>query len=159
MGAGVAIIPVVTHLLVVKLSPTEKSIPLRWYLIAVLLFAAQLGSASNILQADNWWTKKHSWIDPQIGHILNQDSQPLVVVNGLWPTDLGDVLAISFMVDQDVRFLLNQSSAAIELPVGNSNVYWFHQTYWDFMESGSGQQYQATEVVPYFLWRMDIDEP
>jgi uncharacterized membrane protein len=159
MAASVAIIPVVAHLLVVKLSPAEKSMPLGWYLIAVLLLAAQLGSAINILQADNWWTKKHSWIDPQIGHVLNQDSHPLVVVNGLWPTDLGDVLAISFMVDQDVRFLLHQSPAAIELPVGTSNVYWFHQTYWDFIESENGKQYQATEVVPYFLWRIDIDEP
>lgn len=159
MSANVAIIPVVAHLVVEKISPKEKKVSLSWYLVAALLLVAQLGSAINILQADNWWTKKHSWIDPQIGHILDQESDPLLVVNSLWPTDLGDVLAISYMVHQDVRFLLYQPPAVVMLPVGNSNAYWFHQTYWDFIESGTEKQYQATEVVPYFLWRIDIDNP
>jgi len=121
--------------------------------------AAQIGSAFNIIWAENWWTKKHSWIDPQIGHALNQGSQPLLIVNGLWPTDLGDVLAISFMVNKDVKFMLFQTPTLVDLPKEFSNIYWFHQTYFDSIESESGKQYQATEVVPYFLWRIDNDTP
>jgi uncharacterized membrane protein len=155
VSANVAIIPVVTHLLVEKLSIPRAKPALIWYLVTALLLAAQLGSAYNILWAETWWTKKHSWIDPQIGHVLNQANHPLLIVNGLWPTDLGDVLAISLMVNQDVSFMLHQTPATIELPEGFSNIYWFHQTYWDFIESESGKQYQATEVVPYFLWRID----
>ena len=155
VSANVAIILVIAYLLVEKLSESRAIPPYRWHLITMLLLVAQLGSAINIVQAETWWTKKISWIDPQIGHVLNQESHPVLIVNGLWPTDLGDVLAISYMVDKDVNFLLYQTPEIEELPVGFSNIYWFHQTYWDFLDSENGNQFQATEVIPYFLWRID----
>ena len=155
VSANVAIVPVVAYLLVEKLSIPRAKLSLKWYLITILLLGAQLGSAFNILRAETWWLKKHSWIDPQIGHVINQSSQPLLVVNGLWPTDLGDVLAISYMVDRNVKFLLYPSPATVELPTDFTDVYWFHRTYQKFIDSENGNQYQAIEVVPYFLWRLD----
>lgn len=155
VGANVAIIPVMAHLLVQKLTMPRASPPPRWCLVTALLLAAQLGSALNIMGSETWWTKKLSWIDPQIGHVLNLESHPLLIVNGLAPTDLGDVLALSYMADQDVSFRLYRESAIVEPPSGFSNIFWFHQTYWNFLESEGGRQFHATEVVPYFLWRLD----
>jgi uncharacterized membrane protein len=153
--ASVAIIPVVAHLLVEKLSSPKENPFSRWYLLTALLLIAQLGSGTNILLAETWWTKRLTWNDPQVVHVLNQESHPLLVVYGLAPTDLGDILALSEMVDQDVCFRLYKKSASVELPTGFSNIYWFHQTYIHFFDSERGKQYRAMEVVPYLLWRID----
>lgn len=158
-SANVAIILVITHLIVDKLSIPREKTPYHWYLITAFLIAAQLGSAFNILMAETWWNKKLSWINPQIVQVLNQDSHPLLIVCQPTPTDLGDVLALSAMVDQDVMFKLCQKPAIGELPSGFSNIYWFHETYKNFIYSENGRQYQATEVVPYFLWRIDNYKP
>lgn len=155
VSTNVVIISIVAHLLDNKLVSSKKITQSKWYLITALLIGTQLISVFNILSAETWWIKKHSWIDPQIGHVINQDNHPLLIANGLWPTDLGDILSISFMVDQDVRFKLYREQTTIEWPEGFSNVYWFHQTYLGFIESQSGKEYQATEVVPYFLWRLN----
>lgn len=155
VSANVTIIIVVVYLLVSKLSMPGITSPVIWYLITASLFATQISSTINILLSETWWTKRLTYNDPGVGHVLNQDSNPLLIVYGLAPTDLGDVLALSYSVDEDVRFQLYQGTAVEELPVGFSNIYWFHQTYRDFINSEGGKQYQPVEVVPYLLWRID----
>lgn len=157
VGANSVIVPVVAHVLVSKLSISSPTSPFKWKLITVLLVAAQVGSAFNILLSETWWTKRLTYNDPNVGHVLNQDIHPLLVVYGLAPTDLGDILALSYSVDEDVRFQLYQRPAVVELPEGFSNIYWFHQTYRDFIDSEADQQYEAVEVVPYLLWRIDTN--
>ncbi len=124
-------------------------------MITALLLAAQVGSAFNILSAETWWTKNLSSNNPQIVQVLNQASNPLLIVYGMAPTDLGDVLALSSMVDRDVRFRLYQDPAVVDLSGYFSDIYWFHQTYDDFINSDSGKQFQAKEVIPYLLWSID----
>ena len=152
---SVAIIPIIAFLLVDKLSVPRPNAQFKWYLITALLVAAQLGSAFNILWAETWWTKKLTWNDPQMGHVLNEASNPILIVDGLAPTDLGDILALSYEVDEDVEFMLYQKPTVVELPEDYTNIYWFHQTYKNLINSESGKQYEATEVVPYLLWHID----
>lgn len=155
VSANVTIIIVLAYLLVNKLSMHANRSRVTWYLITAFLFTAQISSAFNILFSETWWTKRLTYNDPAVGHVLNQDSQPLLIVYGLTPTDLGDVLALSYSVDEDVRFQLYQDTAVEELPEGFSNIYWFHQTYGDFISADGGKQYQPVEVVAYLLWRID----
>jgi uncharacterized membrane protein len=152
---NIVIIPVVAHLLTAKLSILRSTLPLKWYVITALLLAAQVGSAFNILWAETWWTKNLSSNNPQIVQILNQASNPLLIVYGMAPTDLGDVLALSSMVDRDMRFRLYQDPAVVDLSGYFSDIYWFHQNYTTITETEGGKSYQITEVVPGRLWRID----
>jgi uncharacterized membrane protein len=155
VSANVVIIPVVVHSLVSKHFLPGAISPFKWYLVIALLFAAQVSSAFNILVSETWWTKRLTYNDPEVGHVLNQADRPLLIVYGLAPTDLGEILALSYSVDKDMRFQLYQESAIVELPPGFSDIYWFHQTYRDFTGLESAKQYKAIEVVPYLLWRID----
>jgi uncharacterized membrane protein len=155
ISANMVIIPVVANLIGKKLSLPGTSSTFKWYLVTVFLLVAQLSSVVNILLSDTWWTKRLTWNDPQVGHVLNRASDPLLIVYGLSPTDLGDILALSYSVDEDVKFRLYQGNTDVELPVGFSNIYWYHQNYEKFTSSDDGMQYQATEVVPYLLWQLD----
>jgi uncharacterized membrane protein len=145
---SIAVIPVIAFLIIEKLSVPRANTHIKWYLITALLIAAQLGSAFNILWAETWWTKKLTLHDPQMGHMLNEASNPLLIVDGLSPTDLGDILALSFEVDEDVKFRLYQNPTVVELPLDSTNIYWFHQTYKNLINSEIERQYKATEVVP-----------
>ena len=151
----VMIIPVIAYLIEEKLSLGKTKSIFIWYSIVILIFSAQISSAINISMSETWWNKNLSPINPQFGHVLNQASNPLLVVNGLEPTDPGDVFAITYMVDQDISFILNRSATVVELPNDYSSIYWFHSTFGDFINSESGRAYKATEAVPYFLWRID----
>ena len=153
VGTNMVILPIIGNLLAEKLPAGTGLRPSKWVAAAVIIIFAQIASDINIVRADNWWTKKHSWIEPQIGYVLNEAEGPVLIVNGLWPTDLGDVLAISLMVDDDVRFLLFPSTDRVEIPE-KAPIYWFHETFEGFIDSDGGSEYQATEAVPYFLWRI-----
>jgi uncharacterized membrane protein len=155
VSANVAIIPVVANWLASKLFVPGATSASSGYLATALLLAAQIGSAFNILVSETWWTKRLTYNDPEVGHVLNLAERPLLIVNGLAPTDLGDILALSFSVDEAVRFQLYQQSTVVELPLGFSDVYWFQQTYRNFINSESAKEYKAVEVVPYLLWRID----
>lgn len=155
ISTNVLIIAVISHLIAEKISLPPVKPSYTWYVITALLLVAQLGSAINILFSETWWTKRLTWNDPQVGHVLNQVNDPLLIVYGLSPTDLGDILALSYSVDEDVRFRLYPENSDVELPVGSSNIYWYHQNYNKFTHSDDGTQHQATEVVPYLLWRLD----
>ena len=156
ISTNVLILPVVSHLIAEKISwHAEKNPPLKWYLLTALLLVAQLGSAVNIQLSETWWTKKLTLNDPQMAHVLNQDIRPLLIVYGLAPTDLGDIMALSYSVDEDVRFKLYPESAVVEPPIGFSNIYWYHRNYHSFVDSNGEKQYQAREVVPLLLWRLD----
>jgi uncharacterized membrane protein len=156
VSTNVLTLSVVSHLVVEKISsPGEKISHRRWYMITALLLVAQLGSAVNILLSETWWTKKLTLNDPQVAHVLNKDIRPLLIVYGLAPTDLGDILALSYSVDEDVQFKLYQEPAVVEPPIGFSNIYWYHRNYHDFTDSHSERQYRAKEVVPLLLWRLD----
>jgi uncharacterized membrane protein len=145
---SIAVIPVIAFLIIAKLSVPRANTHIKWNLITALLIAAQLGSAFNILWAETWWTKKLTRNDPQIVHMLNEADNPLLIVDGLSPTDLGDILALSYEVDEDVKFMLYQNPTFVELPVDSTNIYWFHQTYKNLINPEIGRQYKATEVVP-----------
>lgn len=149
---NMATIPVVAHLLSEKISVPRAALSIKWYAITAILLAAQIGSALNIFWAETWWTKKLSWNNPEIVHVLNQASNPLLVVYGMAPTDLGDVLALSSMVDEDVKFRLYQEPAIVDISGHFSDIYWFHQTYTTMTENE--KRYQITEVVPGILWRI-----
>ena len=149
---SVAIVPVVAHLFAEKLSTPKPALPVKWYLIIAFLVVAQVGSAFNILWAKTWWTKKLSWNNPQVVQVLNQASDPLLIVYGMAPTDLGDVLALGSMVDGDVKFRLYQEPAVVDLSGNFSDIYWYHQTYTTITDSRKGLQ--ISEVVPGVLWRI-----
>jgi uncharacterized membrane protein len=149
---NIATIPVVAHLLSEKLSIPRTEASVRWYLITAILVAAQAGSAFNIWGAKTWWTKILSPNNPEIVSALNQASNPLLVVYGMAPTDLGDVLALSSMVDDDVKFRLYEEPAVVDVSGRFSDIYWYHKSYKVMTESGKG--YQFSEAIPGILWRM-----
>jgi uncharacterized membrane protein len=149
---NMAMIPVVAHLFTEKLSLSCPKLPIKWYLFVTLLLAAQIGSAFNILWAKTWWTKSLSWNNPQIVQELNQASDPLLVVYGIAPTDLGDMLALSTMVDGDVKFRLYQTPAVVDLSGPFSDIYLFHKNYAKIIEGENS--YKIKEVAPNILWRI-----
>ena len=68
------------------------------------------------------------------------------------PTDLGDVLALSSMVDNDVKFRLYEEPSVVDVSGRFSDIYWYHKSYKVMTESGKG--YQFSEAIPGILWRM-----
>jgi uncharacterized membrane protein len=156
VGLSVAVIPVVAYLVSEKLSVPKRSSANAWVLVASLIFTAQIISGLNIYVSKTWWNKNLSWNSPQIVDRLNMDSKPLLIVYDQDPTDFGDILALSLMVDKDVRFIMAHSPAVLELSGEYSNVYIYHRSKANFIRLSQEGHYQTQEVIPERLWEVII---
>lgn len=82
-------------------------------LLAVLLTAGIL-SCSLIWRAETWWNKGISYGNPAAAAVLNQLDRP-VVISSLGDTTLGNVISLSHLVNDRVRFQLTIDPAVPEI--------------------------------------------
>ena len=74
-----------------------------WQLIFVLLVTGGVVSCFQINQADAWWNKHVNYYYPQGAKIINRSERPLIVSDTKL---IGDVLALSYLLDPKVKFQL-----------------------------------------------------
>jgi uncharacterized membrane protein len=158
VGLSVATIPIVAHLLSEKLNVPKLSLAKLWVVVAVLVFSSQLVSGINILVLKTWWNKNLSSNSPQIVELLNQSSHPLLIFYDQNPTDFGDILALSLMVDEDVRFKLAYSDASVDISGTYSNVYIFNRSETNYIRPRQETRYQTQEVVSGRLWEIILPQ-
>jgi uncharacterized membrane protein len=73
--------------------------------ILALLLTAGMVSCALSWQSETWWTKGTSYNNSALAKSLNQLDQP-IVIRTLENTALGDTISLSYLVNDDVRFIL-----------------------------------------------------
>jgi len=74
-----------------------------WQAATAVLAACAIASCVRSMQAEVWWNKEASYILPQITHPINQAVRPLLI-STLDGTNLGNNIALSYLLDAKVRF-------------------------------------------------------
>lgn len=152
---NIATILAVAYLLAIKLDHSSSSSQTKWKLITGLLLIAGFVSNVNISTAETWWNNELGRIRPEFIHVLNESDHALLIVSGHHPTNLGDILALSLEVDQDVRINLYQDPADIEFSTSHATVFWFPSTTNQVQEISLEKQLRVREVIQHTLWRID----
>jgi uncharacterized membrane protein len=128
-----------------------------WKLITVLLLIVGIISCGISSQADTWWNKGVSYDHPRIAHIVNASDRPLIVSDA-YGINPGNVVSLSYLVNENVRFLLlpevSVSPDVPEISDEFSDVFFLNLP--DFFRSNVEEQYNAT-VVPLIegFWRLE----
>lgn len=78
-----------------------------WFGIAGLLLIGSLTSILVSAQANTWWNKDLSYFNAQVADYINTLPQPIVISEeGQYWTNLGDLISISYLLDERVQLLL-----------------------------------------------------
>lgn len=93
--------------------------------LAALLFTLGVISCALSLQADTWWSKGVSYGIPETADFLNALPSPLVIVS-LRDVSLGNSIALSYQVQDSVRFQLLDEPLIPTMPEDVSDRFLFY---------------------------------
>ncbi len=120
LGAQLA----VAYLLTTQLLRSPSTQQWIWRSITGIVITAGVISCAISAQADTWWTKVVSYVNPEIARIVNQADNPLVIgIKG--DVALGNIISLSYLVDADVKFQLLNEPTVPTIPdtVGDRFLY------------------------------------
>lgn len=114
----------VAYLLTTQLLRSSTARQWIWRGITGIVIMAGVVSCVVSVQADAWWTKVVSYINPEVARIVNQADDPLVItIKG--DVTLGNIISLSYLVDSDVKFQLLDQPTVPMIPdtVGDRFLY------------------------------------
>jgi uncharacterized membrane protein len=94
-----------------------------WQFGLAAVFAASIASCTLSAVSDTWWSKDLSYFNAEVAKTINREAianrsiKDTIVMSdrGNDFTNMGDLLSLSYMLDQDVRLLLLTQSPDIEM--------------------------------------------
>ena len=92
-------------------------------------------------------------MQPGLIHAIDQDGS-LLIVSGVHPTNLGDVLLLGLEVKSDVHFRVSDHPQEIEYGGTYEHIYWLPASPDEFEEIRAREQLQVTPVLPGLLWEI-----
>lgn len=152
--ANTATIMVAAYFITNKLDRAPQKTGIKWRVIISALMITSIFSNVNSLLAETWWNKELSRVQPEFVNEINRE-QTLLIVSGYHPTNLGDVLLLSFEIDSDVHFRLYEDPANIRYLNNYQNTYWFPGSYEEIQEVSRNKRLLVSEVLTGILWRID----
>ncbi|MCB0179214.1 MAG: glycosyltransferase family 39 protein, partial [Anaerolineae bacterium] len=147
----------VSYLLGYLLSTRDSIRSVTSLVIMVVLFSGALTSWIFMRSEQTWWNKIVSPQNPTVAYILNEAAQPLLIVNEPYPTNLGDILSLSHMLDQDVKIMLFADSVIPDDIVQDDNhrdVFILNPSQLVVSQLELEQKYSLEPVVDNTLWRL-----
>lgn len=152
--ANIATVLVVAYFLAAKLDQSRRRSFTRWAILLGTLVVVSLISNLNSLLAETWWTKELSRVRIEFIREISRDNT-ILIVSGIHPTNLGDVLLLSLEVDPDVQFILVQEPSDLPYPNYDRNVYWFPSSSEEVQEISEKKGLRVREVLPGTLWKIE----
>lgn len=101
------------------LHPAPYTVARNWlrYIGLALLVLASLLSLTTSALATSWWSKDVSYFNDRIADAINKTPDPLVIsIIGDQYTNTGDLLSISYRLNQDVQLLLLKTPGFANTP-------------------------------------------
>jgi uncharacterized membrane protein len=118
---------------------TGKNLQRRFWQVAyVVLLGAGIVSCAVSASAETWWHKYSCYYDVEVAQLVNQGQNP-VVIGSL--DRLSRLIALSYKLNSDVRFLLLPNSDGVEITEPSSSLFLFRPTQ---------ELYQAIELDPRY---------
>ena len=123
-----------------------------WQLVTIALVSCGIISCAISSQADTWWNKYTSYYNPQIAHIINQTTNPLVISGAEKASRL---TSLSYILEPQVQFLLVSSQNVPKIPECFSDVFLFRPS--RELQSELEKQKYKLQIVHHLghLWRLN----
>jgi uncharacterized membrane protein len=93
-----------------------------WKLIGIVLVLSGVVSGVISSQSETWWNMAYAYQISPVTSIINKASRPLTIAE-LSGNNLGNLIAVSYRLDQKVQFLLLDKPSLTQIPDGFSEVF------------------------------------
>jgi uncharacterized membrane protein len=146
----------VAYLLATQLYNGNGSRRSIWQIIMALVIICGLISSKVSSQAETWWNKGMSYGNPQVAHIINQTTRPLLISDALG-NNYGNVFSLSYLLEPKVRFLLVNNQKIPNIPDGYADIFLFNPS--DTWRETIEKKYKSnTDIVYsdnyYSVWKL-----
>ncbi|MGC9524614.1 MAG: glycosyltransferase family 39 protein [Limnospira sp.] len=125
-----------------------------WRGIFALLLTASLVSLGMSATASTWWSKNLSYFNAQIAGQINAADTPVLISDAGNGTNLGDLISLSYLLDEDVELILMDREPNLSLIPENSTLFLFRpsENLRELFEAKYGQLEPAIEARQ--LWKL-----
>ncbi len=97
-----------------------------WRGILALCLTASLISCSLSAYSQTWWSKHISYWNPEVARLVNTVNSPYIVTDqGDNYTNFGEIISLSHLLDNDVKFILMSQQPKLSLIPQNSTIFVF----------------------------------
>ncbi|MGB3508445.1 MAG: glycosyltransferase family 39 protein [Microcoleaceae cyanobacterium] len=125
-----------------------------WRVVLAILLTASISSCSVSAVSDTWWSKSLSYFNAEVAKKINaSDSRLLLSDVGNNYTNTGDLISLSYLLDDDVRLLLLSKSPNLEMVAGESELFVFRPS-GKLREAIKAKQWELKSAVAGELWRV-----
>ncbi|NES65512.1 MAG: glycosyl transferase family 39, partial [Okeania sp. SIO2D1] len=127
-----------------------------WRVVLAILLTASILSCSISAVSDTWWNKTPSYFNAEVAKKINASDYPLLLSDiGDDYTNIGDVISLSYLLDDNVQLLLLIQLANLEMVTSESEIFVFRPSR-KLLEAMKAKQWELKSVVAGELWRVDI---
>lgn len=127
----------------------------NWRVVLALLLTSSIASCTVSALADTWWSNVPSYSNAEVARKINANTAPLLLSDaGNDGTNLGDLISLSYLLNQDVKLLLLNLEPDLKLLPNNSNAFVFRPSK-ALSLALQQQQHRARKVLPSGqLWQL-----
>ncbi|MEB3339730.1 glycosyltransferase family 39 protein [Okeania sp.] len=125
-----------------------------WRVVLAILLTASIASCTLSAFSDTWWNKGLSYSNAEIAKKLNARDTPILLSDiGDNYTNTGDLISLSYLLDDQVRLLLLSRSPNLEMVADESEIFVFRPSE-RLEEAIKGKQWEFQSLVGRKLLRV-----
>ncbi|HEY9836259.1 MAG TPA: hypothetical protein V6D27_05130 [Vampirovibrionales bacterium] len=133
---------------------TGKNLQRRiWQVVYVALLGVGIMSCAVSASAETWWNKYSCYYDVEVAQLVNQGQNPVVIGSR---DRLSRLIALSYKLNPDVRFLLLTNSDRLEVREPSSSLFLFRPTQELYDNLESDPRYTLNPIHPFgHIWSLE----
>ncbi|NEP89844.1 MAG: glycosyl transferase family 39 [Okeania sp. SIO2C2] len=125
-----------------------------WRIVLAILLTASIASCTVSAFSDTWWNKTVSYFNGEVAKKINASDSPILLSDvGDGYTNTGDLISLSYILDDDVRLLLLNNSPNFEIVENESEIFVFRPSE-RLGEALKAKQWEFESVVDEELWKV-----
>ena len=125
-----------------------------WRVVLAILLTASIVSCTVSAVSDTWWSKSLSYFNAEVARKINASDFPILLSDvGDNYTNTGDLISLSYILDDDVRLLLLSDSPNLEMVADESEIFVFRPS-GRLGEALKATQWEFESIVDGELWRV-----
>ncbi|MCT7976909.1 glycosyltransferase family 39 protein [Laspinema olomoucense] len=124
-----------------------------WQVAYVALLGVGIVSCAVSASAETWWNKYSCYYDVEVAQLVNQAENPLVIGSN---DRLSRLMALSYKLNPEVRFLLLTDSDRLEMTEPSSSLFLFRPSLELYQNLESDPRYTLTPIHPFgHIWTVE----
>ena len=124
-----------------------------WQVVLTILLTASIASCTISAISDTWWHKSLSYFNAEVAKKVNASNSPILLSDiGDDYTNTGDLISLSYLLDNDVRLLLLSQSSNLEM-VPNESQWFIFRPSMKLQEAIEAKQWEFESTINGELWQ------